>query len=94
MKVTWDEKKRRQVINDHGVDLAKIEDVLDDPFAVDFSNEDHSATEERRIIIGKTAAYGLIAAVYTVRGTETRFVTARRAENWMVREYEKQRRRY
>jgi uncharacterized DUF497 family protein len=50
MKVTWDEKKRKQVIKDHGVDLARIEDVLDDPFAIDFSDADHSAEEERRII--------------------------------------------
>ncbi|HQU92915.1 MAG TPA: BrnT family toxin [Pyrinomonadaceae bacterium] len=94
MKVTWDEKKRKQVIKDHGVDLAKIEDILDDPYAIDFGDAGHSTEEERRILVGKTAAYGLVAVVYTVRGQETRFITARRAENWMVREYETQRRRY
>jgi uncharacterized DUF497 family protein len=75
--ITWDEKKRKQVIKDHGVDLAKIEDLLDDPFAVDFGDAVHSEEEKRRIIVGKTAAYGLVAAVYAVRGEETRFVTAR-----------------
>lgn len=32
--ITWDEKKRRKVIKDHGVDFVKIEDVLDDPNAI------------------------------------------------------------
>ena len=31
--IIWDERKRRKVLKDHGVDIAKIEDMLDDPFA-------------------------------------------------------------
>lgn len=54
--ITWDEAKRRNVLKDHGVEIAKIEDILDDPFAFDYEDDEHSHTENRRVIVGKTAA--------------------------------------
>ena len=39
--ITWDDKKRQQVIKTHGVDFEKIEDVLDDPFAVYIADFEH-----------------------------------------------------
>lgn len=92
--ITWDEKKRKQVIKDHGIDLKRISDIFDDPFAIDFEDTDHSFDESRRVIIGRTAAYGLVMAIYAMRGAEIRCITARRAEQWMVRMYEKQTNRY
>ena len=91
--ITWDEVKRNQVIKVHGVDFAKLGDVLDDPFAIDYADDPHSSTEDRRVIVGRTSVYGMIAVVYVARGEEIRFITARRAERWMVRMYEKQRKR-
>lgn len=70
--ITWHEKKRQKVIKDHGVDIAKIEDILDDPFAFDYDDDGHSQNENRRVIVGKTAAYGLVAMVYVVRGDDIR----------------------
>lgn len=65
MTITWDEKKRKQVIKDHGVDLAEIEDIFNDPFAVYLEDFAHSTEEEIRLkIIGLCAGYGLIFAVY------------------------------
>ena len=91
--ITWDEFKRRRVIKKHGVDLAKVGDVFSDPFAIDFEDFDHSSTEHRRIIIGKCGSYGLVFVSYVVRGEEIHCITARRAEPWMTRMYEKQRKR-
>ncbi|NOT49061.1 MAG: BrnT family toxin [Acidobacteria bacterium] len=34
--------------------------------------------------------YGLVVVVYTFRGEDIRLITARRAEKWMARLYEKQ----
>lgn len=91
--ITWDEPKRKKVIRDHGIDFKKIEDVFDDPFAIQHDRE-HSASEERRMIIAKSAEYGLLTLVYTFRGEDIRYITARRAEKWMTNLYEKQRNRY
>ena len=92
--ITWDERKHKKVLKDHGVDIAKIEDILDDPFAIDFEDDKHSLDENRRIIIGKTAGYGLVMMVYVACGESVHCVAARRAERWLVRIYEEQRKRY
>ncbi len=91
----WDERKRKQVIREHAVDFEKIKDVFEDAFSIDFIDDEHSTeTEIRHGVIGKTAAYGLITATYTVVDETIRLITARRAENWIAREYEKRRKRF
>ena len=88
--ITWDERKRRKVIRDHAVDFGKAGDIFDDPFAIDLADDIHGNLEERWSRIGNTAEYGLIIVIYTFRGDDIRFITARKAEKWMVRIYEKQ----
>lgn len=88
----WDEIKREKVLKNHKVDFAKIEDIFEDPLAIYFADDEHSTFEEiRNGVIGKTAQYGLTVLYFTLDAEETRFITARRAERWMVRIYEKQR---
>ncbi|MBX3290854.1 MAG: BrnT family toxin [Acidobacteria bacterium] len=69
--------------------------MFNDPLIVEYVDEDHSTDDEIRMIaIGITAAYGLTYLVYTEPGeNETHFITARRAEKWMVDYYEKSRAR-
>ncbi len=88
--IIWDEKKRRQVIKNHGVDLGKIADIFEDAFAIYEADREKLNSEERWLIIGKTSEYGLVVAIYTFRGDDIRLITARRAEKWMARLYEKQ----
>ena len=83
------------MVRDHGVDFGRIEDVFEDPFAIDIQDFEHSTDDEARyIVIGKTSKYGLVFVSYSIVDAEYRLITARRAENWMVREYEKRRNRY
>lgn len=64
------------------------------PFALYLENFEHSTEIETRFnIIGKTANYGFIFAAYAYSENEIHFITARRAERWMVKEYEKKRKR-
>ncbi len=95
MNYTWDPAKRAKVVAEHKVDLANIKDIFVDPFALEFIDEAHSTNDERRFaIIGLTAECGLIYLVFTeVSQEELRFITARKAEPWMVKEYEQARRR-
>lgn len=85
----WDEAKRLKVIEDHKVDFALITDVFDDPFAVYRDDLGHSDDELRYTVVGLTANYGLIFLVFAYIEEKVRFITARRAENWMVKEYER-----
>ncbi len=91
----WDEAKRRKVIEEHKVDFDLILDIFIDPFSFDFEDYEHSdETETRWGIVGQTAQYGLILLIYTtLENDDVRFILARKAEKWMVKKYEENRRR-
>ncbi len=91
MKITWDERKRKRVIRDHGIDFGRISNIFEDPFALIEKDLHHSDLEERWIAIAKSSEYGLLGVIYTFRNEDIRLITARRAEKWMARLYEKQR---
>ena len=95
MEFTWKETKRAKVIAEHKVDFAKVLDVFDDNFAVYIEDFEHSTDDEIRFnVIGKSASYGLVFAVFTYdESNDICFITARKAENWMVKEYEENRKR-
>ncbi len=95
MKFSWKENKKQEVKVKHKIEFDKIKDVFDDPFAVEYIDEEHSTNEEVRFaIIGLTVEYGLIFLIFTEPSeTELHFITARKAENWMVKVYEQNRRR-
>lgn len=94
MKFTWNPIKAEKVKNEHRVEFDKIKDVFDDAFAVEYIDDEHSTDEDIRFaIIGLTVEYGLIYLVFTEPSeTELHFITARKAENWMVKIYEQNRR--
>jgi len=91
----WDESKRRKVIEDHKIDFELIFDVFEDVYAFDFEDHEHSTELEIRWgIIGQTSNYGLIVLIYTiVENDDVRFISARKAEKWLVKKYEENRRR-
>ncbi len=96
MKFKWETEKATKVRIEHKVEFEKLSDVFDDDFSVDFIDEEHSTDDEiRYAIIGKTAVYGLIYLVYAPVGkNDLKFITARRAEKWMVRFYRESNKRY
>ncbi len=86
----WEESKRRKVIEDHRVDFVLILDVFDDAFGIYREDSEHSSDEIRYSVIGFTVEYGLVFTVFTYTDDdEVRLITARRAEKWMVKQYEK-----
>ena len=98
MRFTWDEDKAEAVSKDHAIYFAQIIDIFSDPCAVEFIDEAHSTESETRYsIIGLTAAYGLVYLVFTQLELDDQvdlhFVSARRAEPWMVKEYEENKQR-
>jgi uncharacterized DUF497 family protein len=95
MEFIWEEIKREQVLAEHKVDFARIDDVFDDPFAVFIEDFKHSTDDELRLnVIGQSLNYGLIFLVFTYQGNDfIRFISARKAEKWMVKEYEENRKR-
>lgn len=95
MRYDWKSDKAERVERKHNIKFEKLKDVFDDPFAVEFIDEKHSTDDEIRFgIIGFTAEYGLVYLVFTeISETHLHFVTARKAENWMIKSYEQNRSR-
>ena len=93
MKFSWDPTKREKVLADHKVDFDKIKDIFEDPFAIEDIDEIHSSVEDIRFtIIGLTREYGLVFLAFTETvESNLRFITARRAENWMKKIYDEAR---
>jgi uncharacterized protein len=85
----WDESKRRKVIQEHKIDFNLISDVFDDPFGIYREDSEHSDYETRYSVTGLTVEYGLVFVIFTyTSNNEVRLITARRAEKWMVKQYE------
>jgi len=84
----WDESKRQKVFENHRVDFALLTDIFDDPFAIYREDTEHSDSELRYSVTGLTAEYGLVFTIFTYTDNDVRLITARRAEKWMVKEYE------
>jgi uncharacterized DUF497 family protein len=95
MKYTWDESKAKRVKDEHSIEFAKIIEIFEDSSAVEFIDETHSTEDETRYAIIGATRYGLVFLVFTETSeNELHFITARLAENWMVKEYEENRKRY
>ncbi len=78
-----------KVIEDHKVDFALLGDAFDDSFGIYRDDSEHSDNETRYSVVGVTAQYGLIFAIFTYTNDKVRLITARRAEKWMVKEYDR-----
>ncbi|HEX8096987.1 MAG TPA: BrnT family toxin [Pyrinomonadaceae bacterium] len=91
-------KTRRRLSKKSITSNSRLIDIFKDPCAVEFVDESHSTEMETRYaIVGLTAEYGLVCLVFTENEAdaelELHFITARRAEPWMVDEYEKSKER-
>jgi uncharacterized DUF497 family protein len=72
----------------------KIIDIFEDPFAIEFIDEEHSNEDKIRYAIIGLTSYGLVYLVFTEPDeNELHFITARMAENWMVKDYDRNRKR-
>ncbi len=95
MNYTWHEEKAEEVRQKHAIEFAKITDIFSDPYDVQFTDETHSSDDETRCAIIDATVYGLAYLVFIETGEdEPHFITARLAENWMVKDYEENRKRY
>jgi uncharacterized DUF497 family protein len=87
MKITYDPAKRKINLKKHEVDLADVEGVFTDMFAL--TQEDRNHDEERFVTLGTDGFGRLLVVAYTYRGNdEIRVISARFAEPLERRYYE------
>ncbi|KJV07006.1 BrnT family toxin [Methylocucumis oryzae] len=80
MKFEWDESKNQTNIRKHGVDFRDAVYVFADPFALNLLDDDHSADEERWLLLGVNLREQTLLVVHTYRTDEIiRIISARKA---------------
>jgi uncharacterized DUF497 family protein len=84
----WDCRKNSLNARNHGVEFAEASTVFDDPLSITIADPDHSADEERLIIVGMSDKQTLLVVVHTVREERVRLLSARLATKHERRNYE------
>ena len=62
--------------------------VFADPLSSTFPDPDHSTTEERWIVIGKSVSGRVIVVSFADRDDRIRIISARKATRWERKAYE------
>ena len=89
MKFEWDEKKQKINIQKHGVDFEEAKTVFYDEEALLMPDPDHSATEERFVILGISKKTNLLTVCHCYRENEEviRIINARKATTKEKKQY-------
>jgi len=89
MKIVWDEEKNKDNIKNHKVSFQEAETVFYDPHAKIIHDPDHSAEEDRFIILGISKLSKLLVVCHCYREDDEiiRIITARKATKNEAKEY-------
>lgn len=77
MEFEWDKGNIDKSLRRHNISDREIEDAFFDPNKVQHSDLDHSQSEPRLIIIGKSKSKNLLFISYTTRKNKIRIISAR-----------------
>ena len=91
MRFEWDPKKAEANFAKHGVRFAESLPVFDDDFAITVPDDESDPDEQRFVSIGTGAKGRVLVVVYSLRRTNIRLISVRRAENHERTKYEEKR---
>jgi hypothetical protein len=81
----WDENKRRQNVEKHGIDFVDAKEVFYDPAA--YTSISPRSFHERRYVIVGSMRGALIAVIFTLRDQAIRIISARAARRFERQTY-------
>jgi len=81
LRFEWDAARATANIRQHGVSFEEARSVFYDEFAVQFFDEEHSAREERFLLLGMSTGGRLLLVCHCERaaGNTIRIISARKA---------------
>lgn len=79
VKFQFNTKKAKRNIAKHGVSFEEAASCFDDSSGLDFNDEEHSDSEERFILLGRSKAGRVLVTIYTERNDEIRLISSREA---------------
>lgn len=86
----WDPVKASANLRKHGVSFEEAITVFGDPLSLLGADPDHSADEERFLVLGRSRGGRLITVSFAERGVRTRLINARPASRRERHDYEKE----
>jgi uncharacterized DUF497 family protein len=87
MHFEWDELKAKRNEHKHGVTFVEAMSCFYDFHQIAFYDPDHSADEDREILIAHSREGRLLVVIYTLRGDTIRIISARRATHREAEDY-------
>jgi len=85
----WDPHKASVNLDKHGVSFGEAATVFADPLALERADPDHSRDERRFLCVGRSYVDRLLVVAYAERGERIRIISARVAEPYERRSYER-----
>jgi uncharacterized protein len=79
MRFTWNWIKAETNRDKHGISFDEARTCFSDAWHVVLFDPDHSDEEDRELLIGHSNLGRLLLVSYTLRDSETRIISARRA---------------
>lgn len=83
MKFEWNPKKEAINIQKHGITFGQASSVFTDPYALNKYDEEHSADEDRWLLLGKSINEVILVVVHTFKDQNdielVRIISARKA---------------
>ena len=82
LKFDWDELKHKANIAKHQVTFQEAKTVFDDERAIELFDEEHSETEDRFTIVGRSSSFRELMVCHCYRGKDEniiRIISAREA---------------
>jgi len=79
LRFAWDARKAAANLRKHGVSFAEAVTAFEDPLSVTVPDPDHSAVEERFVLIGRSHQQHLVVVAHVERDETIRIISARPA---------------
>jgi uncharacterized DUF497 family protein len=89
LEFEWHSKKAEANLKKHKVSFEEARTVFGDPRILVVPDLVHSGEEDRILVIGRSESERLLTVSITDRGDRLRIISARLAERWERREYDK-----
>ena len=85
----WNSEKNAINLRKHGLDFYAASEVFRDEYAVVRHDVSHSTEEDRFKIVGCVRGFRIAVVIFTDRNNITRIISARKATNAEVHDYER-----
>ena len=90
LRFKWDSRKAAANNQKHGVSFREAITAFDDPLSITIADPEHSAGEQRYVLVGASHRGRLLVVAHTDRGDTIRIINARPATRHERKAYEEE----